>query len=378
MGNRFIHKNLDTSFVNLSALIKYLRRRQFIGGINVALNGYHAEVRLGVDNSIRVFEHDEISGRESEGEEALQRLLIRAREPGGTISVVQTVHGENSQDNQQQSDYVIPESELPKTAAEAKPLEQMIPKPTNALPIQQNESVTKPEIKVLRKSNPSVPPADIANKHELSQPPILDRNREKPRLPSDSRMNRGLKPRDLQQASNENKVESNPALGSQRKEAEPNSKSTMPGFPFELANKFEKKAKEMNSTPEEWQTLLKLTVELLTVIDRSLATANLNFSNEFRKVCSEISDDYPFLNPTAGIFSYSSGTIEMHRQINPKTFIGGISEALRRILLKLARSSKYANTYNATSERLQKLIQNRAVIYEKHDVTMHVRRIVSP
>lgn len=91
MKNRPIHENLDTSFVNLSALVKYLRRRQFVGNVRVELSGYEADIVLTAENGLKVREHDQITGRIAEGEEALQRLLIRAREPGGIIHVYQTV-----------------------------------------------------------------------------------------------------------------------------------------------------------------------------------------------------------------------------------------------------------------------------------------------
>jgi hypothetical protein len=89
MKTRPIHENLDTSFVNLSALLRYLQRRQFIGRLRVELSGYEADIRLLEGNKMQVREHDRIAGRIAEGEEALQRLLIRAREPGGTINVYQ-------------------------------------------------------------------------------------------------------------------------------------------------------------------------------------------------------------------------------------------------------------------------------------------------
>jgi hypothetical protein len=95
MKSRLIHENLDTSYVNLSALVRYLRRRQFVGNVRVELSGYTADITLTGENHMRVREHDRIAGRVSEGDEALQRLLIRAREPGGIINVYQTVEEEN-------------------------------------------------------------------------------------------------------------------------------------------------------------------------------------------------------------------------------------------------------------------------------------------
>lgn len=84
-----VHQNLDTSFVNLSALLRHLRERKFIGQVLVRLNGYKAEVTFDETAELKVFEHDKVAGRIAEGDEALQRLLIRARESGGTIDVFQ-------------------------------------------------------------------------------------------------------------------------------------------------------------------------------------------------------------------------------------------------------------------------------------------------
>ncbi len=112
MSSRPIHQNLDTSFVNLSALVKYLRRRQFVGTVSIQLNGYRAEILIKEDSQLRVRENDQISGRISDGEEAFQRLLIRAREPGGTINVFQHT-------KQSAKKTAKPENEAVKSAAQA-------------------------------------------------------------------------------------------------------------------------------------------------------------------------------------------------------------------------------------------------------------------
>ena len=96
-----IHENLDTSFINLSALIKYLRRKQFAGSVSVELGDYAAEIRFDETGDLTARENDRVSGRVSEGEEAFERILIRARQPGGIINVYRhlaensSVFGEN-------------------------------------------------------------------------------------------------------------------------------------------------------------------------------------------------------------------------------------------------------------------------------------------
>lgn len=92
--NRPIHENLDTAYVNLAALLRHLRGRNFVGRVHVLLDEYEAEVSLDGESAPRVREINHADGREDEGEAALQRLLVRAREPGGRISVFERVDDE--------------------------------------------------------------------------------------------------------------------------------------------------------------------------------------------------------------------------------------------------------------------------------------------
>jgi hypothetical protein len=95
---RPVHENLDTAYVNLAALVRYLQERFFAGRIHVVLDEYEADVVLCGTEPPRVSETDHATGRQAEGEAALHRLFVRAREPGGTISVYDTsgVAGEQS------------------------------------------------------------------------------------------------------------------------------------------------------------------------------------------------------------------------------------------------------------------------------------------
>ena len=84
-----IHENLNTSFVNLAVLVRYLRSLQFVGTIHIELSSYEADIEFTGSNTMRACEHDHIAGRISHGEHALQRILIPAKEAGGLIHVYQ-------------------------------------------------------------------------------------------------------------------------------------------------------------------------------------------------------------------------------------------------------------------------------------------------
>jgi len=92
--SRPVHENLDTAFVNLAALLRYLQARKFTGHIHVELDEYDADVFLNADAVPRVRETDHASGRTAEDDAALQRLLVRAREAGGIVSVYEETAAE--------------------------------------------------------------------------------------------------------------------------------------------------------------------------------------------------------------------------------------------------------------------------------------------
>ena len=93
--SRPVHENLDTAYVNLAALLRYLQERYFAGRIHVVLDEYEADVLLGGTEPPRVRETNHATGLQAEGEEALKRLLVRAREPGGVINVYDHSAGAN-------------------------------------------------------------------------------------------------------------------------------------------------------------------------------------------------------------------------------------------------------------------------------------------
>jgi hypothetical protein len=85
--SRPVHENLDTTYVSVAALVRYLQQREFQGWVHVELDEYDADVFLNGGNPPRARETDHAKARTDEGEAALQRLLVRAREPGGLVSV---------------------------------------------------------------------------------------------------------------------------------------------------------------------------------------------------------------------------------------------------------------------------------------------------
>ena len=84
---RALHENLDTAYVNLAALLRYLQQRDFNGRIHIELDEYDGDIYLTAREAVQACERDHVTGREAVGQSALQRILVRASEPGGRVSV---------------------------------------------------------------------------------------------------------------------------------------------------------------------------------------------------------------------------------------------------------------------------------------------------
>src|SRR5438477_12721623 len=85
--SRVLYENLDTSFVNLWDLLRHLSRQKFVGRVHVEMDDYEADVFLTGSNTPLVREIDRAAGTDVLEEAAMHRLVLRARESPGKISV---------------------------------------------------------------------------------------------------------------------------------------------------------------------------------------------------------------------------------------------------------------------------------------------------
>lgn len=85
--SRVLYQELDTSFVNLWALLRYLSQQSFVGRVHVDLTDYSADVLLDGRETPLVHEIDRAAGTDVVEEAALHRLVLRVRESPGKISV---------------------------------------------------------------------------------------------------------------------------------------------------------------------------------------------------------------------------------------------------------------------------------------------------
>src|SRR5207302_4375120 len=81
------YQSLDTTFVNIWSLLRSLAERGFTGRVRVELPDYSADVFMNGSGTPMVHEIDRAAGTDIMEEGALHRLVLRARETPGTITV---------------------------------------------------------------------------------------------------------------------------------------------------------------------------------------------------------------------------------------------------------------------------------------------------
>lgn len=326
MKNRPIHENLNTSFVNLAALLRHLRGEKFAGQVRVELKDYEADITLTASGAITAREHDRAAGRVAEGDEALQRILIRARAPGGVVHVFQMI-SENEVVAANRPQVSVKTGEK---IVERKSLDTAVSQPAEnvAASLAQN-------IKTL------APPAKAGQNGHL-------------RTTADAQA----------------------VVAVAETAADTNAPRANPQLPFEFTNRVENKARRTNLAPEEWRTLLNLTGELLATVDDVFAKADIDFAAALGRTRAEVSVDYPFLNPKSNVFNYINGQVTMSEQTNHKIFVGGVNETLRRIFDRLAKNPKFSNLHRLLADNVHALVTARRPLYEKFSITPQLERII--
>jgi hypothetical protein len=245
--SRPVHENLDTAYVNLAALLRYLRQREFTGRVHIELDEYDADVFLNAAEQPHVRETDHATGRQSEGEAALQRLLVRSQQAGGLVSVYEHNGAETSSE--------------------------------------EASAIAPDQLKALAENAPE------------------------------------------------------------------------------------------SEEEREWFELRRLSGELIATIERAALSAGVDFTGIFRAVRLAMADDYSFLDPAAGRFEYSNGMVQLRGQPNINAYVSSVSEAMRRVVDKMATGPRRSSLRERVALELAVLARRRQSQLAKFKFTPQLDRI---
>ena len=300
-----LYENLDTSFVNLWALLRKLSQRGFIGRVHVELKDYAADIFLTGSSSPLVHEVDRAAATDTLEEGALHRLVLRVRETPGTISVFEGAD----------------------EAVSVQGADNLKTEPGDAQSGQERG-----------RSEPQVHDADAITESNPAGQPILTPEIEIPRS--------------VMSADNEELRLVTASLA-----AEPAGQSTEPVDEI------------------EWSATLKASGELIGAIERAVTGAGADFLSYFNGARLALADDYVFLDPLSGEFSYSNSVVTFSGELSGGSYVIGLSETLRRVVDGVATGDRARRVRERVALELFSVARKRREILERSGFLSQLDRI---
>jgi hypothetical protein len=285
--SRVIHENLDTSFVNLWSLLRSLSQRGFVGRVHVELADYTADVFMTGSNTPVVHEIDRAAGTETLEEAALHRLVLRARESPGSISVFEGAD----------EAVAIKATEAPGSASPAvASTEPPSPSPSEASPPRRNEPAESAPAAATSPDEPVIPPPPATQEDDAGE-------------------------------------------------------------------------------TIEWRDVIKISGELIGGVERAMNGAGADFAGHFRAARLELADDYTFLDPLSEQFDYSNSTVTLAEAPPGNSYVAGLSEALRRVVDKVATGETARRVRERVALELALLSRKRKEIVARSGFRAQLDRI---
>src|SRR6266850_7455307 len=90
----------------------------------------------------------------------------------------------------------------------------------------------------------------------------------------------------------------------------------------------------------EWGAVVKASGELIGGLERALTGAGADFASLFHAARLELADDYTFLDPMSGEFTYANSIVTLTGELPIGPYVIGLSEALRRLVNSVATGDR--------------------------------------
>lgn len=301
-----VYENLDTTFVNLWALLRKLSQQGFIGRVHVELKDYTADVFMTGSSTPLVHEIDRAAGTDTTEEAALHRLVLRVRETPGTISVFE---GE--------------------AETKAVPSAGLAPEPPesgakNDLPVVQSRATEVASVNAAATDapGPKIETSSSASASETDDDDITETSRS-----------------------------SVPQLAA-------------PALP------------EVEPIDEiEWNAIVKTGGELIAGVERAVSGAGGDFNSLFNRARLDLADDYTFLDPMSGQFTYANSVVTLNVEAPAGAYVIGVSETLRRVVDAVATGDRARRVRERVALELLSVARKRREILDRSGFLSQLDRI---
>lgn len=342
MKKHSLYKDLNTSFVSLSDLLKCLRQQKFVGNVHFKSGKYEAQITLARNNQLRAHENIRRNGKILTNRDILRHILREARQPNGVINV-----------------YRQPEKTAPI-------LKRILPR------LQKKFDSVRAEYSFANAQFTSFLPR--IHKPKKSTGVRITAVGKKPALPRRSEPFARVPVGGRGGAAAAVPVEEKPSNSSRDKISDPrlDAAKRIPRPPGDLPEALRNPPQRILT---DWEIVLNLMNEILGTVDKNLAEANLNFTWMFEKTRLEIGRQTSGSHTETIAFSYENGRIVAGQKMNPQLFADNVLRVLRGILRKLRANSKFKQVYLTINQEILALIYDRRHLYDKFSITAKVKEI---
>jgi hypothetical protein len=313
-----LYQNLDTTFVNIWSLLRSLTERGFTGRVRVDLPDYSADVFMNGSSNPLVREVDRVAGTDILEEGALHRLVLRARETPGTITVFEGAH----------------EAQASKTHAK--------------------EATTAPAVS----GYAGVPPAPQGHEAETE-------SQQAGRLRTQDKASNQISAVDEE----ENTIVAEEKL--------PELTSSPQSDSFQIPQRSDVLTEDLYPTGSyhDWPSILAASGELIAAVERAVNAAGENFGNLFNRVRLQLADDYSFLDPMSRGFDYTNGVASLNIELAVSVYASGLSEALRRSVDLVAVGDRARRVRERVALEILAVARKHADVLERSGLRTQLDRI---
>jgi hypothetical protein len=124
----------------------------------------------------------------------------------------------------------------------------------------------------------------------------------------------------------------------------------------------------------EWNDVVKISGELIAGVERALNGVGADFDALFRATRLELADDYTFLDPLSDGFVYSNSVVTLAAGPD-SSYVAGLSEALRRMVDKVATGERVRRVRERVALELALLSRKRRELLARSGFRAQLDRI---
>ncbi|HXI25228.1 MAG TPA: hypothetical protein VNG71_15295 [Pyrinomonadaceae bacterium] len=313
-----LYQNLDTTFVNIWSLLRSLTERGFTGRVRVDLPDYSADVFMNGSGTPMVREIDRAAGTDVLEEGALHRLVLRARETPGTITVFEGAH----------------EAQPSKAVAKESTADQAV------------------------SGYPGVPPASKRREAETE-------SQQAGRLRTQDDATKEA----VDVAEEENTIVAEDRRPAPQPSLQPDS--------FQIPGQSNVLTEDLYPTGSynDWPSILAASGELIAAVERAVNAAGENFGNLFNRVRLQLADDYSFLDPMSRAFDYTNGVASLNVELAVNVYASGLSEALRRSVDRVAVGDRARRVRERVALEILAVARKQSQVLERSGFQSQLDRI---